>query len=226
METVKIFIGYDKREKIAYDVCKFSIEKHSSIPTEIVPLKQDYLRSTGLFYRDIDPLSSTEFTFTRFLIPELMSYSGMAIFCDCDFLFTQDIKNLVDQFNSDKALQVVKHNYTPTNIYKMDGSKQTVYDRKNWSSLVLWNCGHEANKKLTSKLVNTESGLFLHQFKWLSDNDIGEIDRRWNHLVGVNSSTELPYGIHYTNGGPWFDNYKDCEYHDVWIRYYNEMISI
>ena len=145
---MKIFIGYDSREDIAYEVCKHSILARN--PTaEVIPLKRQELIDEGLYTREVDPLSSTEFTFTRFLIPHLMNYEGWALFCDCDFLFTVDVNEIFNCADNQYAVMVVKHDYTPEEGVKMDGQKQLPYPRKNWSSLVLWNCGHPSNQKLT-----------------------------------------------------------------------------
>lgn len=224
MTDIKIFIGYDRSEEIAYEVCKYSILANSTIPVEIIKLDQNELRQQNLYWRNPDPLSSTEFSFTRFLVPHLTNYKGIALFCDCDFLFNADIKQLLELYNDKFAVQVVKHNYVPTNHYKMNNNIQTVYERKNWSSLIIYNCDHDALKILNPELINSQSGLYLHQFKWLSDELIGEIDNSWNYLVDVYSTTnELPNALHYTNGGPWFSNYENCSYADIWNRYKNRL---
>ena len=226
MNILKIYIGYDSREEDAFKVCQYSIKKHASIPVQIIPLKQKDLRISGIYTRNNDSLSSTEFSFTRFLIPYLSNYSGASIFCDCDFVWTTDISELLHCYDSNFAVQVVKKAYVADNTVKMNGHVQTNYERKNWSSMILWNCGHKSNLSLTPEIVNNESGLYLHQFKWLNDGEIGSLDKSWNHLVDVDGPIHLPKAIHYTNGGPWFENYKNCGYADVWLSYYNEMISI
>jgi len=220
MKKIKIFIGYDPKEPDAYEVCRYSILTNSSIPVSIVKLDQLELRLQNLYWRENDVMSSTEFTFTRFLVPYLTNYEGTALFCDCDFLFTTDIKNLFDSCDNNFAIQLVKHDYSPTNQFKMNNNIQTTYKRKNWSSLIVYNCEHDALKILTPSLVNTTNGLFLHQFQWISDELIGSLDKKWNYLVDVYPAiSELPYALHYTNGGPWFNNYRNCDYADVWNRY-------
>jgi len=171
-------------------------------------------------HRAKDPLASTEFTYTRFLIPALMNYKGWAIFCDCDFIFMEDIAVLFKHINDSKAVYCVQHDYKPKERHKMDGQKQTIYPRKNWSSFILFNCEHPSNKKLNINLVNSESGSFLHQFKWLSDNEIGSLDERWNWLEGwtSNSNKSFPYAVHYTRGGPWFDEWQDVEFAKEWLQ--------
>lgn len=214
---MKIFIGWDSREDIAYQVCKHSILINKP-DADITPLVQDDLRKVGLYTRDIDPLSSTEFTFTRFLIPMIMNYQGWAMFCDCDIVFLSTVDELFAQVDDKYAVMCVHHDYTVTEGVKMDGKVQYAYPRKNWSSVFLINCAHPSNRVLTKDLVNTESGKFLHRFSWLDDSEIGQISHHWNWLVGVYKEPNHghPKAIHYTEGGPWFDNYKNCEYANIW----------
>lgn len=211
----KIFIGWDPREPEAAEVCRHSILKHSTMPVQVEFLKQSVLRDQKHYWRDVDAQSSTEFTFTRFLVPHLMNYSGWAIFVDCDFVFTGDVRELFQQMESKFAVQVVKHQYKPTNKIKMDGKEQHAYPRKNWSSMMLFNCGHVSCKNLTPEVVNTKSGQYLHRFEWLnSDLEIGGISPEWNWLVNWYKEPEdgSPKAIHYTEGGPWFENYRHSEY--------------
>jgi lipopolysaccharide biosynthesis glycosyltransferase len=220
---MNVFVGYDSREDIAYRVCKYSILKHNSL-VNVIPIIQKELRSEGLYYREIDALSSTEFSLTRFLVPHLSNYMGWSLFCDCDFVWLEDIQNLFDLCDNKFAVMVVKHNYKPKSLLKMDGKVQTIYPRKNWSSMILWNCEHPSNKKLTIQTINTCDPSYLHQFKWLKDDEIGEVPIEWNWLVGWNTGS-IPKSIHYTEGGPWFDNCKDCEYNYIWNQYYGEYVS-
>ena len=219
--AVKIFIGWDSREPIAADVCQFSIEKNSTVPVDIEMLKQDDLRERLLYTRPRDSQSSTEFTFTRFLVPQLMDYQGWAIFCDCDFLWLGDIKDLMDEVDDRYAVMLVQHDYRPQNTVKMDGKRQEYYPRKNWSSMVLFNCGHPKNKWLTPYHINRATGQELHRFSWLKDSEIGSLSPQWNWLVGWYHQPwdGVPRALHYTEGGPWFKNYEDCEYADVWLDY-------
>ena len=217
---MKVFIGYDSREDIAYQVCKHSILSRNP-DVEVIPLKQNDLRSQGLYTRDEDVLASTEFTFTRFLVPHLANYDGWAVFVDCDFVFTDNVANLFKQAeNQDFAVMVVQHDYQPKNTVKMDGKTQYVYPRKNWSSLILWNCGHASNAKVTPDMVNTATGAFLHRFQWLENHEIGALSPEWNWLVGWYQEPKdgKPKAIHYTEGGPWFPNYLHCEYGAVWME--------
>ena len=216
-KIMKIFIGYDPREDIAYQVCKHSILS-SQPAADVRPLVQQELRDAGYYNRPVDKLASTEFTFTRFLIPELTNFNGWALFMDCDMILTTDIKKLFDQADDKYAVMCVQHDYTPKAGVKMDGQKQTIYPRKNWSSVMLFNCAHPSNRKLTMDLINDPeiNGAYLHRFSWLRDNEIGKLDHTWNYLVGVYNDLELPNLIHYTEGGPWFENYRDCEFSDYW----------
>ncbi|KAK8968495.1 hypothetical protein KSP40_PGU008228 [Platanthera guangdongensis] len=218
----KIFIGYDSREDAAFEVCRHSLLKHSSIPLEISAIKQLDLRAAGLYWRDRGPTESTDFSFTRFLTPYLAGFQGWAMFVDCDFLYTADIADLITLLDDSYAVMCVHHDYAPTEATKMDGVVQTVYPRKNWSSMVLYNCAHPKNMILTPELVSSQSGAFLHRFMWLEDDEIGSVPFAWNFLAGhnvvdENDSSTFPKAIHYTSGGPWFEMYKDCKFADLWL---------
>ena len=214
------FIGYDSKEDIAYRVCKQSLLNNSTIPITVMSLKLYELVSKKIYYRSIDPLASTEFTYSRFLVPSLMNFKGWAVFCDCDFVFLDDVAKLFENLSEDKAIYCVQHDYTPNEKHKMDGQKQTIYPRKNWSSFIIYNCSHPSNLKLDVNLVNSETGSFLHQFKWLQDSEIGSLDERWNWLEGWTSkhNDQKPYAVHYTRGGPWFSEWQDVEFADEWIK--------
>jgi lipopolysaccharide biosynthesis glycosyltransferase len=222
IKPLKIYIGWDSREDIAYQVAKLSIEQHASVPVEIIPIEQRKLRKQGVYTRPVDKLASTEFTFTRFLIPYLNNYTGWALFIDCDFLAVADIKDLFDQIDNNYAIMCAQHNYIPKEVTKMDGQRQTLYPRKNWSSMMLINCEHPSNKLLTPTLVNNEAktGAYFHRFSWVHDKHIGKISHEWNWLVGWYKEPEdgKPKLIHYTEGGPWFDDYKSCEYSSDWYQ--------
>lgn len=218
--TIPVYVGYDSREDIAYQVCKHSITRREPGAT-VKPLKQKDMRESGLYTREIDKLASTEFTFTRFFIPYLQNYQGWAVFCDCDFVWTVPTTDLKQYCDPNKAVVVVQHDYTPAEGMKMDGKQQHIYPRKNWSSMILWNCAHPKNKVLTPELLNKETGAFLHRFQWLDDEDIGSLPHHYNWLVGWYKEPQdgKPKIYHWTEGGPWFvDNYFDCEYADVWKK--------
>ena len=227
MNNLNIYVGYDSKEDIAYRVCKYSILKRSKSNIKITSLKLYELVAKNLYKRDIDPLASTEFTYSRFLVPFLNNYNGWAIFCDCDFIFLNDISKITENLDDSKAVYCVKHDYTPKEKHKMDGQKQTIYPRKNWSSFILFNCAHPKNKMLSTDLVNSESGAFLHQFKWLDDSEIGSLDERWNWLEGwtSNHSNKTPYAVHYTRGGPWFQEWQDVEFASEWLTERDEYLS-
>ena len=226
---MNIYIGYDSREDLAYQVSEFSIRENSP-NIEVNPLKLEKLREQGLYYRDLDKLGSTEFTFSRFLIPILNNYKGWALFCDCDIIFLKPLEELFSLTDEKYAVMCVQHDYKPKGNKKMDGKIQSLYPRKNWSSLVLWNCGHPSNQKITTSLVNDPNitGKYLHRFSWLNDNEIGSLDHEWNWLVGWYKEPKdgKPKAIHYTEGGPWFEDYRYCEYHEIWKEYLYKMMKI
>jgi hypothetical protein len=217
-DPFRIFVGWDRREPEAYDVAKFSLERRASIPVDVMPIKVDELRARGLYRREQDPLASTEFTYSRFLTPALAGYRGWALFCDCDFLWLGDIAGLLEFTKTPKAVCCVQHDYTPKETTKMDGAVQTNYPRKNWSSLMLFNCDHPAVRGLTVDVVNRESGAYLHRMQWVSDADIGALPVEWNWLEGWDSKplNGTPKAVHFTRGGPWFPNWQDVDYADAW----------
>jgi hypothetical protein len=214
----RVFIGWDSREPIAYDVAEFSLKRRASIPVDVTPIKLDEMRARGLYTRPVDPLASTEFTYSRFLTPLLAGFKGWALFCDSDFLWLGDIAGLAAYAEGDKAVFCVQHDYTPKEKTKMDGVVQTAYPRKNWSSLMLFNCEHPSVRKLTADVVNNESGAYLHRMQWVADAEIGELPVTWNWLEGWNQkpTAGTPNAVHYTRGGPWFDNWQDVDYGNEW----------
>ena len=218
---MRVFIGYDSREDIAFRVCESSIRKHSKIPIDVWPIKQLEMRERNLYWRDHDPLASTEFSFTRFLTPYLAGYKGWVLFCDCDFFFRKDISGLRDYMDPEKAVMVVKHEYNPPEKIKMDGKVQTQYTRKNWSSFMLINCEHPSVQALTPDVVNRQSGLYLHRFQWLENKHIGELPMTYNYLEGWHTKQDCddPIAVHFTRGGPWFKDYMQVEYGDEWIEH-------
>lgn len=210
---LKIFIGWDSRFPEPADVLAYSLRKYASIPLEIHYLK---LAELGL-RRDHDPLASTEFTYSRFLVPYLCGYQGKAVFMDNDMLCLGDIKALDDLDMGGLALRVVQHDYQPMNSVKMYGCPQTNYPRKNWSSLMLMNCA--ALRLWTKDVVETATGAYLHRFGDIPDEQIGALPNTWNTLDWMDEETQL---IHYTNGGPWFEEYEDHPHAGVWYRHRDE----
>ena len=222
MNEKKIYIGYDSKEPIASDVCEFSINKNSSESFNINHIKLKEVKEKNIYWRDTDKLGSTEFTFTRFLVPYLQNYNGWALFCDSDFLWLEDINKLFSLADDKYAIMCVHHDYKPKNTKKKLLSSQQIYPRKNWSSLVLWNCSHPSNKKVTPDLVNTETGKYMHRFGWLKDEEIGKISHEWNWLIGWYKEPEdgKPKALHFTEGGPWLGkDFQDKEYAKKWNEY-------
>lgn len=218
--TFKVFIGYDSREDIAYQVARHSLLRHTANAVAVHPIRQPAVRELGLYTRPVDASATTEFSLTRFLTPYLAAQSeGWVLFTDCDFLFTADIVGVLDGLDPTKAVYVVQHEYEPAHDIKMDGKKQTRYPRKNWSSFILFNCAHPDVKALTPDVVNAASPAFLHRFEWIANQaDIGSLELDWNFLEGEYPRPErTPRVIHYTNGGPWFAEWQDVDFADIWL---------
>ena len=210
---IKVFIGYDTREAVAFSVLAHSIYTRASTPVSVSPLMLTAL--TGAMTRERHPLQSTDFAFSRFLVPYLCDYQGWALFMDCDMLMREDIARLWALRDDTYAVQVVKHDHRPREETKFLGQKQTAYPKKNWSSVMLFN--NAMCRALTPEFVNTATGLELHQFKWLAgDHLIGELPSKWNHLVGYDAHIPDASLVHYTIGGPYFPAYEDCAYGDEW----------
>lgn len=223
-----VFIGWDSREPEAADVTQSSLIHHSSIPLHVQMLKERPLRHAGLYHRkwraegnqkfdlsDGKPFS-TEFSFTRFLVPALMQWNGWALFVDADFLFMDDIAKLLEELDDRYAVMVCKQDYKPSDGVKMDGQKQERYFRKNWSSFMVFNCGHPSNKLLTPQVVSEEPGSWLHGFGWLEDAEIGNITHQWNWIN--KTTTGEPLAVHYTMGAPNFPHLRDADdpYFEEW----------
>ncbi len=213
---IKVFIGFDSHETVAFHVLAHSIHTRASQPVAIMPLMLTQL--TSIFHRERNALQSTEFSFSRFLVPHLSNFEGWSLFCDCDMLMLDDIAKLWALRNDRYAVQVVKHNHVPPEDIKFLNQPQSKYQKKNWSSVMLFN--NAKCKALTVDYANNATGLELHQFKWLGDDSlIGEIPHRWNHLVDYDPAlppSELSL-IHYTEGGPYFEEYKNCGYAQLWL---------
>ena len=223
MNTIRVFIGYDSREAIAFDVLAHSIQRRASHPVSITPVRLEQLE--GVFRRERNPLQSTEFSFSRFLVPWMCDYQGWAVFMDCDMLMRDDIARLWQLRDERYAVQVVKHVHVPREEVKFLGAVQTKYEKKNWSSVMLINCG--ACRALTPDYVNSATGLQLHQFKWLEgDNLIGGIPHQWNHLVGFDRPRADASLVHFTIGGPYFQEYRDCEYSAEWFAERDRMFEL
>jgi len=216
-----IYIGYDPRESVAFHTLAHSILRRSSVPISVSPLVQGQLKH--LYWRPRGPTESTEFSMTRFLVPALSEYRGWSVFMDCDMLCRADIAELAraSKLQPDKAVLVCKHDYVPKTERKFLDQVQTRYARKNWSSLMLFN--NASCRALTPEYVNSASGLELHRFAWTEDRAIGELPLEWNWLV-----TEYRYNpaakiVHYTLGGPYFPETKNCDYADEWFAEFESM---
>lgn len=211
---IRVFIGFDPREAVAFHVLSHSIHRHASAPVSIAPLMLTQLASS--FTRERDPKQSTDFAFSRFMIPKLCDYSGWAIFLDCDMLCFSDFAKLWALRDDRYAVMCVKHQYEVSKDVKFLGQVQTKYEKKNWSSVMLFNC--DKCKALTPEYVNTATGLQLHQFKWLESDDlIGEIPKEWNYLEGYYPKSPDAHVVHYTDGGPYFHEYATCDYAAEWF---------
>ena len=211
---INIFIGYDHREAIAYHVCANSIIRHSSKPVSLTPLALTNMQD----YQETHTDGSNQFIYSRFLVPHLMEYNGWAIFMDGDMLVRDDIEKLWALRDDSKAVMVVKHDYKTKMTEKYLGAKNENYPRKNWSSVILWNCSHAANKEVTPEFIENATGAQLHRFTWLSDDLIGELPKVWNWLpdeLGANQDAKL---LHYTLGTPSFHDFATTPMGDEWHR--------
>ena len=215
---MRIFIGHDSKYPQATDVCVKSI-RDNGFTGDIQVLDKQQLTKDGVYSRRDVKGESTEFSFTRFYVPMLMHYNGIAMFCDNDFLWQCNPEELLQYIKGEK-IAVVKHkDYTPISN-KMDGIKNKSYPRKNWSSLIIYNCSKL--KHLTKEYLDNASPADLHQFKFMCDCCIGEIPKMYNCLVGHYDCSEAK-ALHYTNGGPWFDQYKNSEKASAWWKVYKSL---
>lgn len=231
LPLLKVYVGYDPRLHLPYEVTKYSLTRRASIRVEVIRLEQSELRKVGLYSRKRNPMDITEFTLTRFLTPYLAGFSGWAMFVDSDFLYSGDVRQLVESLDDRYAAVCVKHDYTGRETTVMDGQVRPTYKRMNWSSMVLYNCSHPKNQRLTPEFVNTQPSEYLQKLMWLEDEDIGGVPRTWNFLVGRCQLSEeekeeeeettlpkIPKAIHFTEGGPWYERWKDCQFSDLWFR--------
>lgn len=235
---LNIFIGYDSREPVAYHVLAHSILARSSRPVSITPLVQSTLRERRIYTRERGATESTEFSLTRFLVPYLSEYKGISIFLDCDMLCLADITDLefeicaanqvfngpmYEQTPTRVAVMCAQHDYTPKPEDKFLGQPQTAYPRKNWSSLMVFD--NAQCKALTPEYVNSASGLDLHRFNWLKDEQIGKLPLEWNWLVGEYPDNPAAKILHYTRGGPWFKQYRNTGHASEWTAEIKTMLA-
>jgi len=215
--TINVFVGFDQLEAIAYHVfCQSVLEKSTSL-INFIPLAHQNLN----FFKNHDD-GSNKFIYSRFLTPFLNEYSGWAIFADGDMVCNHDITELWNLKDPSKAVQVVKHEYKTKKTVKYLGNKNEDYPRKNWSSLVLWNCEHPANKILTPEFIQDKPGSFLHRFSWLDDSQIGELPIEWNWLAIEYPNNPAAKIIHYTLGTPCFKEYSITSQADIWQQAYKK----
>lgn len=247
-----VYVGYDSREQEAYDVCEFTLKKYNGVNVEVHKLDHRMLRRYNWFYRrwligedgqywdeeDGKPFS-TEFSHSRFLAPYIAkrhyAEDGWILFCDCDFMFRAPLDSLFEQVDDKYAAMCVKFDFTPKeNKKKMDGMLQSAYPRKLWSSFVLWNMGHPSNKAILDPIkTNKATGASLHSFSWLKDEEIGEINEGWNFIPGISVNTEKAKqeginvkAVHFSEGGPWFPEYKEVPFADEWFKNYKDALYL
>jgi lipopolysaccharide biosynthesis glycosyltransferase len=216
-KKINLFVGFDPREAVAYHVFCSSIIQNTSVPVQITPLVLSQLKEFNETHDD----RSNDFVYSRFLTPYLTDFKGWAIFADGDMVCQGDLKELIDMADPSKAVMVVKHDYQTKATQKYLGNINEDYPRKNWSSVILWNCEHPKHKILTPDFVSKQTGKFLHRFSWLDDQDIGELPLEWNWLASeyrVNREAKL---IHFTLGTPCFKDYKNSDMADIWYHYYD-----
>ena len=249
MNIANVYIGFDPRERAAYDVAVRSLLRHASIPVRVTPIVLSSLESQGILKRprrilppgrmmmigsgrnervvssEASPLMwddisgapmTTEFAISRFAVP-ILAQTGWAAFFDCDFVFKADIAELFSLARDQYALMCVKHGELLEGGLKMDGKPQVPYARKNWSSAMLFNCNHPANRALTLDYLNRTKGRDLHRFAWLRDDLIGSLPLGWNWLVNVEPCPDEVKAAHFTLGGPWLPGWAGAKYDDLWL---------
>ena len=219
MKKFNIFIGFDQKESVAYHTFCQTLIQHSSMPLQITPLALKNLNQYSEGHDD----RSNDFVYSRFLTPYLNDFNGWALFADGDMICQSDIKELFNLRDDSKALMVVKHDYKTKQEKKYLGNVNQNYPRKNWSSVILWNCEHPKHRILTPEFIRDQSGKFLHRFSWLDDDDIGELPIEWNWLAIEYEDNPSAKLIHYTLGTPCFKDYRATAMSNLWIENYNKM---
>ena len=220
-EKINIVVGFDQREAVAYHAFTQSVIEKSSLPVSFIPLAINTLYE----YKETHNDRSNDFVYSRFLTPFLNDFRGWAIFADGDMICQADIKELWDLRDDTKAVLVVKHNYQTKSFKKYLGNINENYPKKNWSSLILWNCEHPKHKILTPEYIAKQTGKYLHRFSWLNDHDIGEIPKEWNWLAieyPVNLEAKL---IHYTLGTPCFKDFRETDMAAEWLETKNKLLQ-
>lgn len=213
-----LVVGFDQREAVAYHVFCQSVIDKSTVPVQFLPLAENMLQD----YKEVHTDGSNKFIYSRFLTPYLMDFSGWAIFADGDMVCEADIAELWALRDVSKAVQVVKHDYKTKANKKYLGNKNEDYPRKNWSSLILWNCAHPENNVLTPEFIQSQPGSYLHRFSWLTDELIGELPQEWNWLAIEYPENPAAKLIHYTLGTPCFKDYENQSMSERWHRSYSK----
>lgn len=219
--SINLIVGFDQREAVAYHVFCQSVIDRCTMPVMFMPLSLNALKDYNESHQD----GSNAFIYSRFLSPYLMGYEGWAIFADGDMICKSDISDLWGKRDSTKAVQVVKHDYQTKSVKKYLGNKNENYPRKNWSSLVLWNCSHPKNRILTPEFIESQQGSYLHRFSWLADDDIGELDVGWNWLAIEYDENPNAKLIHYTLGTPCWNEYASTSMSDEWHQVFKRSLE-
>ncbi len=216
LNKINLVVGFDQREAVAYHVFCQTIIDRATMPVQFLPLAENTLNK----YKEVHADGSNKFIYSRFLAPYLMNFSGWAIFADGDMVCQADIAELWALRDESRAVQVVQHDYKTKAVKKYLGNKNEDYPRKNWSSLILWNCSHPKNAVLTPEFIQDQPGSYLHRFSWLEDGLIGGLDVEWNWLAIEYSENPNAKLIHYTLGTPCFKDYANESMSDVWRKSY------
>lgn len=221
LNKITLVVGFDQREAVAYHTFCQSVLEKASLPVQFIPLAENTL----VGYKETHTDGSNKFIYSRFLTPYLCNFGGWAIFADGDMVCQADIKQLWDLRDESKAVQVVQHDYRTKAHQKYLGNKNENYPRKNWSSVILWNCGHPAHRLLTPEFIQQQKGAYLHRFSWLSDEQIGALPREWNWLAIEYEDNPQAKLVHFTLGTPCFKDYADTAMADIWKSAYRRVID-
>lgn len=218
---IPIFVGFDPREAAAYHVFCQSVIQHATRPVAFIPLHRPLLQNFD-GQRD----GTNAFIFSRYLVPYLCGFNGWALFVDGDMVVTTDITELWamrETLAYGKAVGVVQHDYKTRHKRKYIGTPiendNVDYPRKNWSSVMLFNCDHPANRRLSLWDVNNRTRQELHSLYWLHDDEIGSLDPAWNWLVNEQPKPDNLGIAHFTNGGPFNDGWPGAEHDDLWLKH-------
>lgn len=215
-----IFTGFDPREAAGWHVFTQSVMEHASKPVAFHPLQRKHNGA---------PQGTNDFTFSRFLIPWMMDWKGVAIFADgCDMLCRDDIHKLEALRNPRMAVQVVKRDYETQHPIKYLGTSMEAgngdYPRKNWASLMLINCYHMAWRAVTPETVWKMKPLELLQLRFIDDERIGELPAEVNWLADEFGRNDNALLVHFTAGIPAMTAYKETAHADEWFAARDRML--